>query len=109
VHGPRCFRIRQRKTLREGQKAYKGGSSATRGGFSRPFVRCVCSSTKGSVGGIKYVAGAGVNVVESEQAGGTGILEVQTESLQRICDLHHGSFNEPKALRINPRRRLLNR
>jgi hypothetical protein len=54
-------------------------------------------------------AGAGVNVVESEQAGGTGILEVQTESLQRICDLHHGSFNEPKALRINPRRRLLDR
>jgi hypothetical protein len=55
-------------------------------------------STKGSVGGIKSVAGAGVIVVESKQAGGAGILEVQAGSLRRICDLRHGRFNEPKAL-----------
>jgi expansin (peptidoglycan-binding protein) len=39
-----------------------------------------------------------VIVVESKQAGGAGILEVQAGSLRRICDLRHGRFNEPKAL-----------
>jgi hypothetical protein len=37
----------------------------------------------------KCVAGAGVNVVESKQAGGAGIQGVQTESQQPISDLRH--------------------
>jgi hypothetical protein len=50
-----------------------------------------------------------VIVVESKQAGGAGIREAQVESLRRICDLRYGRFNKPNALRINPRRRLLDR
>jgi hypothetical protein len=75
--------------------------------FLRPFFRCLF--TKGSEGAIKCVAGAGVAVVESKRAGGARIREAQAESLRGICDLRHGRFKEPNALRINPRRRLLDR
>jgi hypothetical protein len=98
----------ERKTFLEKHKGGTG-TSATRRSFSRPFVRCVCWSTKGSVRGIKCVAGAGVIVVESKQAREARLLEAQAESLLRICDLRHGRFNKPNALRINTRRHLLNR
>jgi hypothetical protein len=49
----------------------------------------VCWFTKGSVGGIKCVAGAGVIVVESKQEQEQEIGEAQAESLRRIWDLHH--------------------
>jgi hypothetical protein len=102
---------REKNLLREAEGIYKGGTgtSATRRSFSRPFVRCVCWSTKGSVRGIKCLAGAGVIVVESKQAREARLLEAQAESLLRICDLRHGRFNKPNALRINTRRHLLNR
>ncbi|KAJ3632000.1 hypothetical protein MTP99_013099 [Tenebrio molitor] len=60
---------------------------------------------RGSVGGIKCVAGAGVNVVESEQAGGAGTLESKpNRSCGFATSATEGSSNRTLC-GFNPRRR----